>query len=76
MCVCVCVRTALLLQSLVAGVLVLGAVQEVRDLDISISLPYNMCGTVAIGNVSDPITEGVAEEVEEEDEVNCVCGCG
>ena len=48
--------------------LVLGAVQEVRDLEVSVSLPCNMCGTVAIGNVSDPLTEGVVEELEEEEE--------
>ena len=47
--------------------LVLGAVQEIRDFEISVSLPYNMCGTVTIGNVSDTLTEGVIEEEGEEE---------
>ena len=51
-----------------AGVLVLGAVQEIRDFDVSVSLPGNMCGTVAIGNVSDLLTEEMLEEIVEADE--------
>ena len=49
--------------------LVLGAVQEVRDFEISVSLPGNMCGAVTIGNVSDPLTQGVLEEIDETDDI-------
>lgn len=49
--------------------LVLGAVQEVRDFETSVSLPGNMCGTVTIGNVSDPLTQGVLEEIDETDDI-------
>ena len=52
-------------QSLTAGTLVLGAVQEIGELEITVSLPNNMCGVVAISNVSDPITEGMENELEE-----------
>ena len=52
-------------QSLTAGTLVLGAVQEIGKLEITVSLPNNMCGVVAISNVSDPLTEGMENELEE-----------
>ena len=37
--------------------------QEISDLEVTVSLPNNMCGVVAISNVSDPMTEDVEEEV-------------
>lgn len=43
--------------------MVLGAIQELGDLEVTVSLPNNMCGVVAISNVSDPMTEDVEEEV-------------
>ena len=57
--------------------LVLGAVQEVGDLELTVSLPNNMCGVVAISNLSDPVTEQVEAEVadredEEEEEVRTI----
>ena len=56
--------------------LVLGAVQEIRDFDVSVSLPGNMCGTVTIGNVSDLLTKEVLDDMlekeEKEDEENKV----
>ena len=56
-------------QSLVAGVLVLGAVQEIRDFDVSVSLPGNMCGTITIGNVSDLLTKEVRDDMVEKEEM-------
>ena len=32
---------------------------------MTVSLPNNMCGVVAISDVSDPITEGMENEMEE-----------
>lgn len=37
--------------------------QEISDLEVTVSLPNNMCGVVAISNVSDSMTEDVEEEV-------------
>ena len=48
--------------------LVLGAVQEIRDFDVSVSLPGNMCGTVTIGNVSDLLTKEVLDDMVEKEE--------
>ena len=48
--------------------LLLGAVQEIGDLELTVSLPHNMCGVVTISNVSDPMTEEVEDEVEVEEE--------
>lgn len=56
------------IQSLTAGILVLGAVQEIGELEITVSLPGNMCGVVAISDVSDPLTADVEEEIEEGEE--------
>ena len=53
-------------QSLTPGMLLLGAVQEIGDLELTVSLPHNMCGVVTISSVSDPMTEEVEVEVEEE----------
>lgn len=38
--------------------------QEIGDLELTVSLPSNMCGVVAISNVSDPMTEDMEEAVE------------
>ena len=62
------------------GLLILGAVREISELELLVSLPHNMTGTVAISNVSDPVTEKLEaeadmkekeeeEEEEEEEEV-------
>ena len=83
--------TLLLLQTVAPGLLVLGAVHEITDLEVMVSLPHNMTGVVAISNVSDPVTEKVEAEVEEGDgkseeeevsgkgrhavEAQCVCVC-
>ena len=46
----------------------LGAVQEIGELEVTVSLPSNMCGVVAISNVSDSLTAEVEEEIEEREE--------
>ena len=39
--------------------------QEIGELEVTVSLPNNMCGVVAISNVSDPLTGGMENELEE-----------
>lgn len=38
------------------------------ELEVTVSLPYNMCGVVAISNVSDPLTEEIEEGLDETEE--------
>ena len=54
----------LLLQKLVPGTLLLGAVREIHNFDVTVSLPYNMVGVVSLSDVSDPLLEMVKREVE------------
>lgn len=46
------------------GSLLLGAVQEIHLLEVLVSLPYNMRGSVAITDVSDVVTELVKAEAD------------
>ena len=45
------------LQVLTEGMLLLGAIREIHQYNLIVSLPNNATGYVSIGNVSDPITE-------------------
>ena len=56
-----------LFQKLTPGTLLLGAVLEIHEYEVIFSLPFNMRGTVAISDVSDPITQLVESEAERED---------
>ena len=59
------------LQKLVPGVLILGAVLEIHEYEVLVSLPFNMRGSVAIADVSDHMTklvESEAERLDTEDE--------
>ena len=56
-----------LFQKLTPGILLLGAVLEIHEYEVIFSLPFNMRGTVAISDVSDPITQLVESEAEKED---------
>lgn len=61
-------------KNLVVGMSVLGAVKEVHDLEIVVSLPNNLTGSVAITEISRVITErvervaGAAGETEDGDD--------
>lgn len=74
----------LLLQRLVPGILVLGAVLEVHEYEVVFSLPFNMRGTVAVSDISDPVTKLVeleaqhletSQESDEENEVRRITPC-
>lgn len=66
------------LKKLAPGVLVLGAVLEVRDFEVLVSLPYNLRGSIAITDVSDPLTAAAESEARrldgEEDETETAEG--
>ena len=55
------------LQNVSADMLLLGVVNEISPLDVTVSLPFNMRGSVAISEVSDPITAAVTQEAEKEE---------
>ena len=68
---------------MVPGMLVLGAILDVHEYEVLVSLPFNMRGSVAISDVSDHVTEQVKSEaakmdsdIEEEDDEVCVSVCG
>ena len=58
------------------GVLLLGAVLEVHEYEILVSLPFNMRGSVAIADVTDHMSKLLQSEAEKlgagDDEVNSV----
>ena len=56
--------SSLPLQKLTPGTLLLGAVLEIHEYEVIFSLPFNMRGSVAISDVSDPITQLVESEAE------------
>ena len=67
---------------MVPGMLVLGAILDVHEYEVLVSLPFNMRGSVAISDVSDHVTEQVKSEaakmdsdIEEEDDEVCVSVC-
>ena len=62
------VVTTGLLQKVVPGMLLLGAVLEIHEYLVVFSLPFNMRGTVAISDVSAHITELAESEAEHLDE--------
>ena len=55
------------MQKLVPGVLLLGAVLEVHEYEVLVSLPFNMRGSVAIADVSDHMTKLLQSEAEKLD---------
>ena len=55
-------------QNLKAGILLLGCVKEVRDFEVTVSLPFNMQSHLSHAGISDPISEIVAREIEMESE--------
>ena len=55
------------MQKLVPGVLLLGAVLEVHEYEVLVSLPFNMRGSVAIADVSDHMTKVLQSEAEKLD---------
>ena len=64
-------HSAKTIQKLVPGVLLLGAVLEIHEYEVLVSLPFNMRGSVAIADVSDHMTkllESEAEKLDTEDE--------
>lgn len=62
-------------QTLTPGTLLLGAVQEIQEYEVLVSLPYNMCGGVPLTEVSDPITQLLELEAHSgnEGDVSCLC---
>lgn len=48
--------------------LLLGVVNEIYQLEATVSLPFNMRGTVGIGDISDHITTLVEREAKREEE--------
>lgn len=55
------------LQKLVPGVLMLGAVLEIHEYEVLVSLPFNMRGSVAITDISDHMTKLLESEAEKLD---------
>ena len=51
-------------QKLVPGVLILGAVLEIHEYEVLVSLPFNMRGSVAITDISDHMTRQLESEAE------------
>lgn len=49
-------------QGIGRGTLVLGAVREVHQFELIMSLPYNLRGCVGIGDVSDPLVAVLRED--------------
>ena len=71
-CVFVCVRVIKYygcLQTVVPGMLLLGAVLEVNKLHAVFSLPFNLRGVVAISDVSDHVTKLVRAEAQGSDDM-------
>ncbi len=62
-------------QALAPGILLLGAVQEILEYEVLISLPFNMRGAVPLTDVSDPITQLAESEAESENDVSNVWQC-
>lgn len=57
-----CEESCLPFQTVVPGMLILGAVLEIHEYMVVFSLPFNMRGTVVISDVSDHVTELVESE--------------
>ena len=57
-------------QHLEVGTLILGAVREIGEYDVTVSLPFNMVGSVGLGDISDPLLRTLQETLAEEKEVS------
>ena len=55
-------------QHLEVGTLILGAVREIGEYDVTISLPFNMVGSVGISDISNPLLKVVQETLGEGNE--------
>ncbi len=51
-------------QKLLPGVVILGAVLEVHEFEVIVSLPFNLRGSVAVSDISDQLSQRLATEAE------------